>query len=651
MELDPKFAQRVGNAAHAIVALLDLDARLLYSDPYLARCSGYRLAERRGRDWFDAFIPAREQPRIRAMFAKVCEGTRVTGMVTPIRARGGEEMLIEWSCSALTDDAGAPWAVIAIGHDPRAQLEQAEQRQRAEARLRRSEQMLRRAQAIAHIGSFDARFPFGADDMIYSDELYRILGRRRDEPAPSLRTLLTRVLHPEDRPAVFARLRTAAQTHAAFGLECRVRRPDGATRCIHLELEPDDPNGRDRRWVGVAHDVTEPRALEQAMLRAQRLEAAGTLAVGIAHDYNNLLMGIIGCIDLAERHSPPAGPAHDYLHQARKAAHKGAALTRRLLTFAEPTTVGPSEVALDTAIDASIPMIRSVLGKHVQLDVSLAVRHWPILIDRAQLDQILMNLVVNARDAMPKGGTCTIRTDEVTLTSAVARAMRLPPGDYVRLRVGDTGTGMDPRTAARLFEPSFTTKPSERGTGLGLATVHRIVRACGGHIGVASPPGVGTEITLHLPRLRGTGELPAVGPRSHRPRRGSETVLVVAHQPLIRAAVRTLLEPLGYRILEASGAPAATRLVQELDEPFDVVLANAWLPDGSGAELADQLRALGRRCPVVLMSTDAREALEKDGAIAPGQPILKKPFSTQELVDALTHALEAARPPAPATER
>ena len=637
MELDPQFALRLADTAQAVILVLDLDARILYYNAYLERLSGHPLEQMRGRDYFEAFVPSRDHARIASALENVRRGSRVTSRVTPIMSRSGEEVMLEWSAVALTDDDGAVRAVLAVGHDVSEQLHEAEQRIAAEAELRRSESMLRRAQAIAHIGSFEARPPFLEGDILWSDELYRILGWDPGDPTPSLRTTLRQLLHPDDRSLVVARLRHAAHTLEGFRFDCRVRRTDGTIRFVHLEIEPETA-GDKVGWVGVVHDVTVRRELEREIARAQKLEAVGTLTSGIAHDYNNLLMGIIGCLDLAERHSSPDGRARRYLREARAAAKEGASLTQQLLTFARPAGALSRESSLDAAINESARMFRSVLGENVQLELSLAGRRWPIRVDRGQLDQLLMNLVVNARDAMPEGGIFTIRTDEVKLTPDAAARLRVPPGAYVRLRVRDTGTGMDPDTAARIFDPFFTTKQPERGTGLGLATVYGIVRQAGGHIGVDSTRGEGTVITVHLPRARGTGEWQATPAEEHPPlRRGHETVLVVANQPLVRAAVRTQLEPLGYKLVEAESAAAASRIASQPGIEADLLLADAVIDGGSGGEVVERLRSEGLASPVVFMCEHLREVLDE---ITPTSRVLVKPFTADQLLEQVTRALD-----------
>jgi signal transduction histidine kinase len=456
---------------------------------------------------------------------------------------------------------------------------------------------------------------------------------------PSLLTTLRDVLHPDDRKLVAARLRQAQRTRTGFTARCRVVRPDRTLRFVEITIEaqPDGAEGVGG-WIGVVHDVTERQQLEQEVRHAQKLEAIGTLTIGLAHEYNNLLMGILGCIDLAQRYASPHDGGRLYLEQAREAAVEGGRLARRLLDFARPRDTDPCATDLDDVLQASATVLRTVLGDTVRLVVELDARRWRAGVACGEIEQVLMNFAVNARHAMPDGGTFTLATDEVVLSSADAEALQLPPGAYVRLRAEDTGTGMDPAIAGRIFEPFFTTKRPGRGTGLGLSTVYGIVGRCEGHIGVQTEPGRGTVFTIHFPRARATDEIA----RAHEPAsapRGSYGVLVVEGEPLVRLTVRSYLAPLGYRVFEACDLTEASLVLRRDGGAIDLVLSDVMLSGASGADVHAHVKRRHPTCPMIFMSAHPRDALEATGKLPPGSRALLKPFTAEQLVSELHNAL------------
>jgi two-component system, cell cycle sensor histidine kinase and response regulator CckA len=517
---------------------------------------------------------------------------------------------------------------------------------RVAEQLHRSEAMLKRAQAIAHVGSFEANPPVWRRPMEWSDELFRIAGRDPSRGPPSLREAIAYV-HPTDRPIVADHIRRARARGESVSVECRVRAAQGALRFVHIvaEAETGDGDGIEG-WVGVVHDVTDRWRLEHEIRQAQKLEAVGALTSGIAHDYNNLLMGIIGCIDLAQRHTDPASTAVPYLEEARKAAREGASLTRQLLTFAKPREEIATSIDLDATIERNVKMMQSVLGEPVRLVIALDSGKRRIRMDASQAEQILMNLVVNARDAMPGGGTLTMRTDTLMLDARGARPLRLPPGAYVRLRVSDTGVGMQREVINRIFEPFFSTKESARGTGLGLSVVYGLVQRSGGHIGVQSAPGKGTTFTMLFPRTKSTTEMPMLtseAPVAAAAHRTCRTILVVEDDPLVRLTVRSYLEPRGYRVLEAEDAASGARVLRRSDPHIDLVVSDVVLPGGSGAELLRHAAAVPGHCSVIFMSAHPREALESSGRIPMGSRAILKPFTQEELLAAIAAVMGSHR--------
>jgi hypothetical protein len=389
------------------------------------------------------------------------------------------------------------------------------------------------------------------------------------------------------------------------------------------------------------------RRLEQS----QRLESLGQLVGGVAHDFNNILNIITGYASLlAEQLADPdpADPderdsALTYIGQVQDAAQRAVSLTRQLLAFARRDVTRPQVLDLNAVIGGVEHMLRRTLGEQVELVTAPAPDLWPVLADPGQLGQVLVNLAVNASDAMPGGGKLTIDTASITVDDAYASARPgLAPGRYARIRVSDTGTGMDADTAARVFEPFYTTKPAGKGTGLGLAAVHGIITGAGGHAALYSEPGLGTTITLLLPatgHAPGTGTAPA--PQAPAAAGGSgETILVAEDEDALAALVHRILTRNGYRVDAATTPRDALARASDLDRHIDLLLTDAVMPGMLGNEVAARVQALRPGLPVLYMSGYAQPVLDTHGALDPHIDLLEKPFSETTLLTRIRHALD-----------
>jgi len=427
-------------------------------------------------------------------------------------------------------------------------------------------------------------------------------------------------------------------------LELRLRHKDGTFR--HLEAIGryllDDPLVQG--VVINARDVTERRALEQQFLQAQKMEAVGRLAGGVAHDFNNLLTAILGYADLLLYGLPTLSPLRPDLEEIRKAANRAGALTRQLLAFSRKQVLEMRVLDLNDLVADMDKMLRRLLGEDIDMLTNLGSALGAVRADAGQLEQVIVNLAVNARDAMPDGGRLTIETRNAELDDSYVREhVPVQPGRYVMLAVSDTGIGMSAETMAHVFEPFFTTKEPGKGTGLGLATVYGIVKQSGGYVGCYSERGEGggTTFKVYLPRVDApVDQFPA---RAALPRTvGSETILLVEDEAALRALTRRLLEKHGYMVLEAGTRDAALALAWEHVGPIHLLLADVVLPGVSGPTLAGELRARRAEVKVLFMSGYTEDAIVHRGVLAPNTAFITKPFAGDELAAKVREVLDGS---------
>jgi len=470
----------------------------------------------------------------------------------------------------------------------------------------------------------------------------RILGYA---PAELMGRSLIDLVHPEDRPRAIDLLRGCLDGAVGWtGLLMRMRHREGGYRNLECAGAPIlGADGRVTGFQGSGHDTTERRLLEEQLRQSQKMEAVGRLAGGVAHDFNNLLGVILGYSELLEQEHPD-GPGRPKVEEIRKAAERAAALTRQLLAFSRKQVLDLRVVDLNAVLADTASMLRRLIGEDIDLQIRTAPDLGRVRADPSQIGQVLMNLAVNARDAMPKGGRLVLRTANVEVGDEAAREPQAPaPGRYVTLTVSDQGRGMAPDVLSHVFEPFFTTKEIGKGTGLGLATVYGIVKQSGGSIAVQSTPGTGTTFVISLPRVEAGPLAPRRGVEAGESAAGSETVLLVEDEASLRALAREILEANGYQVIDAGSGAEALAAAARHAGPIHALLTDVVMPGMSGPELAEHLRSRRRGIAVLFMSGYTDDFLDRRGALSADTMLLQKPFTGQDLTLRLREVLARTR--------
>ena len=435
--------------------------------------------------------------------------------------------------------------------------------------------------------------------------------------------------------------RTGERKIIGIGREVLGQRKDGGVFPIRLsvgEAQQDDKSV----FVGIISDLTERRATEEQLRRSQRMEAIGQLTGGIAHDFNNLLAIVGGNLELLLERPDLNSDARELATEAMEASQRGAEMVRRLLAFARKQQLEPRPINLNERLPNIVQLLRRTLGEAVHVEARSAEDLWAAQADPNLVDDAIVNLAINARDAMPVGGTLTIETANVFLDEDYAEQhVDVTCGEYVMLAVSDTGAGMTPEIAARALEPFFTTKPHGQGTGLGLSQVYGFVKQSGGHVSVYSEPGFGTTVKLYLPRSRTGTQADTLGrDRSAAPARGSETILVVEDNPEVRKLVRRQLTELGYTVYEASNGPDALQILRSGIE-VDLMFTDVVMPEGmTGYELARLARDDHPGLKVLFTSGYTAIGAAEEAGSRNGGPLLSKPYRKRDLAHFIRSALD-----------
>jgi PAS domain S-box-containing protein len=596
------------------ILIADAEGRYLDANPGICTMLGYERHELVGRQATD-IVPPEETPHIAPAMAAIRADTEYQ-RDWRFRRRDGSMVDTEVIATLMPD--GNILAMIRDVTD----------RNKAIEAVRTAEERMRFALESAEVGIWEMDFRSG--EVRWSEILEAQHGLAAGTFGGTFEAFLA-VVHPDDRDGVRRAMDDATRKGGEFALQYRVVRPDGNLRWINGAGQVLlGPARAPLRAVGISLDVTARQTLEAQFQQAQKMEAIGRLAGGVAHDFNNLLTAILGYCELVLADLRQDDLLRLEIAEIQKAGRQAAELTRQLLAFSRKQIIEPTLLDLNDVVQGLRSLLRRLISADVEIVYALADRPMMVTADRGQIEQIVMNLAVNARDAMPSGGRLTIQTAQVELDDTYAAThFRVTPGTYVALTLTDTGLGMPADVMAHLFEPFFTTKEPGKGTGLGLATVHGIVTASGGSVGVYSEVGRGTSFKVYLPRAQAGTAAALPAPQRAQVDGAGRTVLVVDDAEGLRLLMSRTLARQGFDVLLAADATEALSLVDA--HPIDVLLTDVVMPGASGPELTAQVQARRPGLKVIYMSGYTEDAIVHHGVLKPGIAFLHKPFTAQAL--------------------
>jgi hypothetical protein len=495
-------------------------------------------------------------------------------------------------------------------------------------RLSESEGRLRLALSAAQVGTWRSDLRTGVDTL--DANLARMLGLGAHDMAVSSDEFFARV-HPDDRDRTRAAFLAAVDRRDPLRVEFRVLLSDGDVRWLRNYGETVvDAEGEPRYLTGAVVDITSQRESDERLRQSQRMDAVGKLAGGVAHEVNNMMSVVLGFTELLLAEFEPGDRRRRDLEQVRTAAGRAATVTGQLLAFSRRQLLQPTVLDLGELVVEMRPVLARLLGEDKELAVHQAAPTSPVMADRGQLEQVIVNLALNARDAMRHGDRLTIDVTDVVLDTSFAAArpdLNVATGQYVMLTVSDTGQGMDRATLERVFEPFFTTKPTGQGSGLGLAVAHGTVHQSGGYITAESEPGRGATLRIYLPAATRTGEADPPGSPAPAPPGGGETVLVVEDEPMVRQLVVRILHRLGYASLGAGDGVEALGVLAAADVPVALVVSDLVMPRMNGRELSEQLERVRPGLPVLFMSGYTDDEMIRRNLLRPDAPFIQKPFA------------------------
>jgi two-component system, cell cycle sensor histidine kinase and response regulator CckA len=605
------------------IALLDRAWTVVACNDAYLEISGGDRADVAGLFTVD-LIHEEDRAQVRAALASVLASPKASCLLEyRVRRKDGRWIWLEACATNLLETPGVQSLALRI--------RDISQRKHEELHLNRMRNILLESQKVGHFGSFE--YVAATQETIWSEEEFRIYGLDPAEGSPAYEPMLKHHIHPEDSALLDRTFREAFARQGVYELEHRIVLPGGAVRTVHDIAHPYfDNDGNLYKYIGTTHDVTERRELEAQLLQAQKMESIGQLAGGIAHDFNNLLIPIMGYAELAKAGLAPDDERCQYIEEVIVAATRAATLTHQILAFSRKQILQPRVLNLNEIVVKFESMARRLIGEDIELRTILDPDLYRVNVDTGQMEQILLNLVVNARDAMPRGGQLTLETTNVYLDEAYLAKHKgaHASGHYAMLAVSDSGCGMDASTQEKIFEPFFTTKQPGRGTGLGLATVFGIVNQHQGSIWVYSEIGKGTTFKIYLPRAPGSVQT-VESVASESAHRGTETILVVEDEAMVRKLVCETLEAAGYGVIEARTPDEAVRLMSTSKGPIDLLLTDVVMPGMNGRDLYKKLDAIQPRLRVLYTSGYTDNVIVHHGILEAGLHFLQKPFTLHSL--------------------
>jgi PAS domain S-box-containing protein len=613
------------------MAIIDVHGNYVYVNSEYARmCSEKSASEILGRPWREV-VNTDDASRVeRDIRDGLKRRGRWFGELT-VHGEGGQVLPVEMAVTSLTDGG-----VVCVSRDLTERMRAEKAQAEAESKYQMIVEKVAAISYIAELG-IEGRWRY------VSPQIETILGYSQEEWLAGSKNWV-RFVHPDDL-SIIQEAEDACLTGHAFQAEYRLTRKDG--RIIWVSDSAVVVKSAEGLLLmeGIIVDITERKQFEGQLQQSRRMEAVGRLAGGIAHDFNNLLTIIKGYTELAVQRKDIPAPVRGDIEHIEDASERAAGLVRQLLAFSRKQVLQPKNLDLNGIVLGLEKLLRRLIGEDIEMKTVVSAGLGTIKADPAQVEQVLMNLVVNARDAMPNGGRMIVETSNVDLDKTYASEhVTVKPGSYVMLAVSDTGTGMNPETTAHIFEPFFTTKGGTKGTGLGLATVYGIVKQSGGYIWVYSEPGKGSTFKVYFPRVGEKAEADTRGGQKSSAKRGSETVLLVEDDDAVRELAETILSSQGYKVLSANSPKRAEEIATERSKEIDLVLTDVIMPSLSGRELVRRLIALNSKLRVLYMSGYTDNVIAQGGVLEEGLAFLQKPFTPRVLAQKVREVLDAALP-------
>lgn len=632
-------AQKYLDIAGVMIVVIDVDQRVTLINKKGCEILGYKEEEIIGKNWFDDFLPEEDRDRVKDVFVKLIAGEiePVEYFENPVLTESGEERIIAWHNTVLADEAGNIMAALSSGED-------ITDRKRAEKALQESEDRYRAV--VEDLPVLVCSFLPGGEITFVNKTYCEYFGRTSEEFVGA--TFLS--LIPEaDRKAVMENISALTAESPTQSHVHKVIAPNGDIRWQRwTNRAVFDAQGRTAGYQSIGEDITgrkqaeeENKKLEAQLLQAQKMEAIGTLAGGIAHDFNNLLQAVQGYAELLLLDKKGDEAGYGKLREIMHTTKRGGELVQQLLTFGRKVESKLRPVDLNHEVEQVRVLLERTIPRMIAIELHLQDRLWTVNADPGQIEQVLMNLAVNAKYAMPDGGKLIIETENVTLSENFCKAHPgARQGDHVLLTISDTGHGMDRQTVERIFEPFYSTKEVGKGTGLGLAMVYGIVKNHDGYILCSSEPRKGTTFKIYLPVIEREAKIVEVTEEDDRIKGGSETILLVDDEVAIREVGEKILSRFGYSVLTAADGESAIELYRKKQEQIDLVILDLVMPGMGGRRCLEELLKIDHRAKVVIASGYSADARTKEAIETGANGLVSKPYVMNQMLQFIREVID-----------